>query len=148
MSDSVDMWRLRIARGNSSAGGGDWTLYDNRAALEHALFTHAVEAEAHADIRNRATDERRRRWFKTWWKANTADVDEDVNAWHTQRIVGVDHLVDGAWVEVEWSISPPVLTIIEPEHSGSTGGPSPEHRPSAYEDYIGPALDAVSGGHP
>lgn len=108
---AVDMWRLRVARGNRNAGGGDWTMFDNRSELEHALFVSAVEAEAFGNIKNRVTDERRHSWFRAWWRATTPDADEDVHAWHTYRIVAVEQLTDGEWVEVEWSISPPVLTL-------------------------------------
>lgn len=111
-----DMWRLRMVRGSSSTSSGDWKLYESRDALERDLFPAAVESEAHAHIRGvvrRGETERWRR-FRKWWQTNQGQDDDD--RWHIVRIVGVDHLVDGQWVEVEWSISPPVLTLHEPGH--------------------------------
>ena len=107
-----DIWRLRLAKGSAGSSGGEWHLYDSLEDLEQALYQAAVECEAHAHVRGRPTNSpataRRWSWFKKWWEANQNDGEDRL---HVIRVVGVDHLINGDWVEVEWSISPPVLTL-------------------------------------
>jgi hypothetical protein len=116
------VWRLRLVLGTENSSGGDWTLYESREALESALFGAVVEVESYTTARD--ADPRRKRLFSTWRRAN-GGADKS-GEYRVKRISGVDHLVDGEWVDVDWSITPPVLTL-EPSKNDR---PDPAARPT------------------
>ncbi len=105
-TEKVDVWRLRLGKRSPSgaASTGEWPLFESRTELEDALFEAAVENEAQ---KKPWPMTRRVKWFRLWWKASGGDGKH----WRTDAIYHVEHLVDGEWIEVEWSISPPVLTL-------------------------------------
>lgn len=105
---AVDMWRLRLAKGTGMSGGGEWSYYESRDDIESALFAAVVEMKACESPRTREAEREKRRWWH-WRQLNGGD---DVSQrWFVQRIVAVEHLVDGEWVDTPWSITPPVLTL-------------------------------------
>lgn len=103
MTKTVEIYRLRVARGNHSAGGGNWTLYENRQDFEAAVFGALVEEATNV---KEGTPERRRArlWLE---KVLRGGKDVGLHEWTTQKVVAAEKLVNGQWVDLGARLVPP-----------------------------------------
>lgn len=104
----ADLWRIRMVKGTANSSGGEREIVESREAMERMLLNAACEA-AEDHRQNKDGDERRR--FRAW-RVLVRRLPEP-EGWTVQRIVGVDHLVDGEWVECKWSLRAPELAVEE-----------------------------------
>lgn len=101
------MYRLRQVNATANSSMGEWLYFESAEAMRGALMTAAISAVVHKyDSRNqddwRAT--------KLWHEKVMFEGTDKETRW-IDRVVGVDKLVDGEWVELKYVFHPPRLEL-------------------------------------
>lgn len=111
-SARVEVYRLRVARGNQHGGGsgGDWTLYEGREDFEEATLKALIEEAAHGRTKPRSRAAR-------WWQQHMLRDGKDVDTydWTVCNVFAAEQFVDGEWVDLGASLVPPSVRFASTE---------------------------------
>lgn len=104
---SVEIYRLLINSGSSNSSSSQMTIFSDRQAFERRLFEAAMEAEARDH--SRTEDPQRRSFMREWFRGR---MDKKIDPLRgINKVVRVEHLVNGEWVPLTWRIDPPRLVL-------------------------------------
>lgn len=111
----AEVFRIKLAMGTATSGGGEWRMYDDREEMEVALFNAMLEVEARGDVYRNPQREMLRAWVLRFLpQAREKDKEyPDLRRYGIRNVFAVEQFIDGEWVALKYRIIPPSLERVE-----------------------------------
>lgn len=104
----TEIYRIRRVVGTDSSSSGDAKIYEGREAFERDLLYYAIEVYGMNVERNRdPLSDRIWRACKRWLDMLWGVKGEKQPGRFTKKILAVQQLVDGEWVDLPWELVAP-----------------------------------------
>lgn len=106
-TEPVEIYRLKLRYGTNGSSSPDWKIYENFQEFEEKLLEAAIEAKSRSFNYTRG-----REWLKfDWWNRYILGREDDYSGRirKVSNVIGAEKLVDGQWVELNYTLHPPRL---------------------------------------